>query len=754
MAILGGSPLGLIGLKSIANPSTGMSTFNGGMTRNVDVYDYNRSRAGTLFSGKRRLRAWPNISGKIIPASVDKDGKETTQEDYDTLGTYDVKFTGSQSSISMIDGYTSPFDGDDWKDKSKAKSHKGQNVLHNNDVYDTSVLNIIEKLSMTKGALRPADFAYLKDLGVYPNNRLMVCRRFITPSTDNIMVNNANKDGRAKDVPSLASMISWIPENDPFLSITFGEVWEDAKADFTGMLNSLGEDFGKTNAGGIAGAVGGALPLPGFTEIFQREFLEKFGVLDTGAGASIPAGNPNLIKEAKVRTTVPYGSAGSGLATTLSIVMVCEYELKFISGIDPTIVWMDILGTITRFGTSNSANYGLSDKIASKLAKWARNPNSLLVDVINALGEIIEKVKEKVKAELERVRKAALALVPTSQETKAAEESTDPTKDDPYWIAKRAGDATKKVGERILGALLEGINKSISASIMKYRVQVMGIVASLTGNPSTPWHLTIGNPLRPVFCSGDMLVKSTKLTLGPILAFNDLPSTITAEFTIENARSWGMQEIMAKFNSGYLRTVDVQKTFFETQHYFSGDEANGEKWDGSEPAGILPGEPFTLPVSEVKTPENAEPKVLDEATVTAKRNPKFAPQGPENIELTPANSNNTALTEAPGVGLNSVNAAGTGPVVNTLVDGGTPTEPMKLITIPEDVKTGAAPGSAVTAAGVTGEVVAAANTGGVPGAVVAATNTATVPGTATGLVPVQLGPQLGAQSKQLGGIWP
>jgi hypothetical protein len=36
-------------------------------------------------------------------------------------------------------------------------------------IYDTSLLNIIEKLANTEAALRPSDFAYLKDVGVYPN---------------------------------------------------------------------------------------------------------------------------------------------------------------------------------------------------------------------------------------------------------------------------------------------------------------------------------------------------------------------------------------------------------------------------------------------------------------------------------------------------------------------------------------------------------------------------------------------------------
>jgi hypothetical protein len=45
------------------------------------------------------------------------------------------------------------------------KDYKGipRNYLHNNDIYDTSLLNIIE-LANTEAALRPSDFAYLKTL--------------------------------------------------------------------------------------------------------------------------------------------------------------------------------------------------------------------------------------------------------------------------------------------------------------------------------------------------------------------------------------------------------------------------------------------------------------------------------------------------------------------------------------------------------------------------------------------------------------
>jgi hypothetical protein len=559
MAILGGSPLGLIGLKSV--PTNGMSGFNAGATRNVIVADYNRSKALSLFTGRRRLRAWPNLAGK---KSKDAGGEGIDpSETQDTTGLADV-YVNKEGKL--IDGYTPAIPA----------NSKGSNLLHNNDVYDTSVLNILEKLAPTKAALRPTDFAYLKYLGVYPNNRLMIARRFVAPSGDNIMVNRTSKE-----VPSIATLVSWVPEGDNFLDISFGEEWTAAKADFTGMLNSLGEDFSKTGMGKIAGAAGNVLPLPGFTEIFQRAFLAKIGLLEEGAANQIPSGNPNLIKEAKVRKTVGYGEAGSGLMAKISIKMTCEYELKFIAGIDPTIVWMDIIGMIVRFGTSESSNYGLSQGVAAKLARWAANPYTLISDVVSGIKGAIKKAKDDlvkaVNAVYDAATDAAQALSDGS--TSGGEEKSERS------LATEAAEAAKEAGMKLINGLTNIAESVIRASVMKYRVEVMGIVNALTGNPSTPWHVTIGNPMRPVFCSGDMLVSEVNLKLGPILAFNDLPSSIIAEFTLTNARNLGMQEIMAKFNSGYLRTVDVQKTFFETTVQFKDG-----KVVSAEPVGILPGE--------------------------------------------------------------------------------------------------------------------------------------------------------------------
>ena len=527
MAILGGSPLGLIGVLSTpVDSKTGMSSFNGGKTRNVNVNLYNvgkeadkekLSKSGkkggmfSLFTGGSIVTAWPNI-GKI-------------GSDEPNLG------------IS--------------EDDMKGVSRK---TLHNNDIYDTSILNIIEKTANTSAQLRPSDFAYLKNLGVYPNNRLVIARRFGGPVHDDIFT---------KGNPPLAIMITWRVPSEDFLEMSFGEEWIDAKADFTELLNNMGQDLLKMGGAGSAmGAAFGAIPLPGFTEAITRNVLAGLGVYDENAGQNmLPAGNPNLIKQAKRRKTVGYSEAGSGLKCTCSVKMTVEWEQKFISGIDPTIVFMDILSTCLRFSTSPGADYGLSKNFGKKLISWVRNPKQMIKDFAASLSDSIKKAKDEVLKLITEDFEKQISETPEEDpdaDPEDAEEADEPTEKQRLTEEKdKMTDLVTTQLDKLIGALAGGLEKTVQ----KYEHEVRGIVAALSGAPSTPWHVTIGNPLRPVFCSGDMYTDNATLKLGSTLAFNDLPSNITLDFTLQNARPWGLQEIIAKFNTGHLRVVNTQKDF-------------------------------------------------------------------------------------------------------------------------------------------------------------------------------------------------
>lgn len=520
MAILGGSPLGLIGVRSTKDIN-GFSTFNGGRTRNINVTNYNSGKDSypiqnledntyggvkteNINEGTRSMFSGPTV---ISPYGMIGQGKTDT-------GALDVKtkYLGVE-----------------------------KNKLHNDQVYDTSLLNILERLSGTEAQLRPADFAYLKDVGVYPNNRLMVARRFTKPHLDNIF-------GKVDKSLVMATMISWRPQGENFLEISFGEEWTDASGDFKDVLNSLGKDFLGKSLGDRAGGLAGAVPLPGFTEVLQRQVLTAMGLMEDNDQTPLPSGNPNLIKEAKRRKTIGYEGTGSGLKCTVSIKMDCEWEQKFLSGIDPTIVFQDLINKILVFGTSKSSNYGLTPTFEATVQKWTNDPASILTDMVTYIKTALDKVVVEIKAGIDALGESA--------------------------------DTKNKTEAQTQNDILTNLkNKFVSQSdtilrrvVSKYKIEIQGIARALTGAPSTPWHITIGNPLRPIFCAGDMYMNSeVNLTLGPTLAFNDLPSSIKASFTLVNARPWGLQEIIAKFNTGSIR---VSTTIVDDMQMNSGDPQN------------------------------------------------------------------------------------------------------------------------------------------------------------------------------------
>jgi hypothetical protein len=532
MAILGGSPLGLIGVKSTSVQGTGMSTFNGGASRNINVNKYNTAmnsnakKKGTesLFSGKSTLSPYGNIG---------------------SIGT------------------------DNGGGQGMEKSNYGginKNTLHNNAVYDISLLNIIERLSGTEAALRPGDFAYLKDVGVYPNNRLMIARRFLSPHGDNIYGKSGNK---ITAIPA-AVLISWKPQDGDFIEISFGEEWQEANADFTNVMNDLGKDFGMS--GGLSlGSMGNVgfniVSLPGFTETLQRALLTKMGILNAdGTEQPLPSGNPNLIKVAKRRKTIGYEEKGSGLKCSVNIKMTCEWEQKFISGIDPTIVFQDLISTALRFGTSKSDVYGLSKEFEAKVKGWLDKPETFATDMVDYITSALTKISTELVSAVKDFFGSGV-----TQDKKTADKTAQDESNKATWRANHA--------ESIVDKAVTKLGETLRKTIQKYRLEIEGIARALSGMPSTPWHITIGNPLRPTFCAGDMYMSDEmKLKLGPNLAFNDLPSNITAEFILTNARPWGLQEIMAKFNAGSLRVTNGLK---DTNSLRPGEKlSNGKTEDG------------------------------------------------------------------------------------------------------------------------------------------------------------------------------
>lgn len=490
--------------------------------------------------------------------------------DDNTSNNYDQSLFNDGSSLSYFPKTNDESNGYNIEreiNSNNTSPHGGEmtNKISGDSIYDVRTDAIIAWSQNQSESMKlyARDFAYLRFLGVYPNNRLIVCRKFGNP---------APNDLSRIHIKPVSTILSWRVPGEDFFKISFGEEWTEAEASFTDILNNIGDEF-KMGSGGSSFNVGEkiagglvAVPLPGFSEIFQRKVMFELGLIDETGRDIIPSGNANLIKEAKRRKTVDDGQAGSGLMCKIQIPVKVEYEQKFIGGLDPTKAFYDILANVAQFGTQDAVFYlngagPAAAKFKKFLTKLKNNPRQAITDLIKG---VIQSLKKMVSQIIQ-----ALGL----GGDKAGDDGSG-LEDGGAGAEKESPDFTGAINK-----LLDEVLKLVTGLVKKYEIRILGVVNALTGEPSGPWHVTIGNPKRPIFTSGDMITRDVSITLGETLAFNDLPSRITVEFTLENARSIGLSEIMSRFMQGQGRTyISGPSSWIETE---AGKDFNGKDWSSA-----------------------------------------------------------------------------------------------------------------------------------------------------------------------------
>jgi len=476
--------------------------------------------------------------------------------------------TGTQSSIPQESIFSSSHTIDRENGKNDQLPINYSPKLHEDEGYDLTTTNIIERLS-EKGneslRLKYADFAYCRDFGVYPNNRLVICRKFGGPVSDDLT---------ATGVPALATVVSWFDETSLPVAIDFGIDWTDAEGSFRGVLNNMGKDIGLSKIGIELGDVAtkgfNFMPLPGIFEPFTKKIINSIFGPNTVNERTV-SGAPNLIKEAKQRKLIADDQTGSGLIGKITVSVKCSWEQKFIMGQDPTHVYFDLLRTILHFGGEDGTFYagGNTTAIVKRFLDILKDPAKFIQDILAGIQAAIGKLL----ADVEKF------ITKFFDDTKIADNTAkEYTDDEDGRKAKKADEDAKKLRETekrnfdnagiennkreaksYLGNLLKIGTSGIGD---KYKHVLLGISSALTGAPSTPWHVTIGNPLKPIFSCGDLWASSIKLTLGPTLAFNDLPSTIDIEFTLTSGRTYGIGEIFRKLTTGDVRITSKSAPSF------------------------------------------------------------------------------------------------------------------------------------------------------------------------------------------------
>ncbi|NBU82915.1 MAG: hypothetical protein EBS55_14845, partial [Flavobacteriaceae bacterium] len=206
---------------------------------------------------------------------------------------------------------------DDTKDSLVDYLKSAESKYYNSNYIDqnSSIPSIIKKLSIEtspEGApkrtsraisLKPSDFAYLKKLGVYPSNRLIVARRFGLGVGDDLV--------RYQNEPT-AVVASYIEDAKEFINISFGESWEEVTTvNFGTEVDSTAKEYRFGGLGEFINAGGNLFAAPGFTEYLQYYLFNQAGLTTPENLLLLPAGNPNIIRKAQKRKTYG-GKSGQG----------------------------------------------------------------------------------------------------------------------------------------------------------------------------------------------------------------------------------------------------------------------------------------------------------------------------------------------------------------------------------------------------------------------------------------------------------
>lgn len=95
----------------------------------------------------------------------------------------------------------------------------------------------------------------------------------------------------------------------------------------------------------------------------------------------------------------------------------------------------------------------------------------------------------------------------------------------------------------IKNLILGGLDTLLAGTVNKYRWDIRGSLALMTGLPTTPWHMTIGNPYQPVVSLNNIYVDNVSLTPGTEMGLGDVPTRLKVSISAKISRPLGKQEI-------------------------------------------------------------------------------------------------------------------------------------------------------------------------------------------------------------------
>ena len=402
-----------------------------------------------------------------------------------------------------------------------------------------------------------SDFMYCKHLGKVSNNYLITLRRFPLPVDDYIGARGENGRHRramaSKQSACIGCMVNWIGvsgnEMSNLLKYSYKMPfkWQDAEwqdqqqnADANGgVLNGIFSIFdSKYQQQYMAGYSGEA----------ANKAFEAFGVKGLSAGpykdhASFRDKNKVYGPVDSIRGT--YIRSEDGLTFDHKLSLVFEYELRSYNGINAKQAMLDLLANILNVTYTTGTFWGGGFKgFAAHQSNVFANLNIMkcrggFTDFVDAL----------------------------------AKDLSNGMKSLGDMSIKDIGSMLNKVGGMLMAGMLNSLGRPQKAMYNSL----------LSPAPIGFWHVTIGNPKRPIMSIGNLIITNVTVEHSGPLGLDDFPTGLKVTVELDRGKPRDIRDIEKLYMQGidrvYTSMSDKIYDMYKNAELYKASRTNPDKYE-------------------------------------------------------------------------------------------------------------------------------------------------------------------------------
>jgi hypothetical protein len=384
--------------------------------------------------------------------------------------------------------------------------HLESDIPNNKSFFEPRTFVDLCQLSSRAMSYDPDDFLYCKNLG-FPINRLITLRRFPYPCTDNLY----NKEAQGE--PDISRMVTYFSQDinklDEILAFSYGLRWKELEAEFE-QATMQGEQSGLS---GFMKKVGKYIDPNLYNNTLRGD---NANMLDPKFDQNKVYGPVDSITSTQIRNV--------GFDFTKEFELTFEYELKSWNGRTPEYAMKDILSNILACTYNNGkfwpgARYWIGERPSKFYQKYQYMNTD---DMDNIISSGIRDIKSVIK-----------------------EFSSKGSAVDTLKQAMRGGMALA------LGKILDKVG----------RPGILTMNSLLSGEPTGFWHLTIGNPINPIMCIGNLICNDVDFSFpSDSLSYGDFPTKMVCKIKLKPGQAKDRAGIEMMYNMGKHRIYYAPKT--------------------------------------------------------------------------------------------------------------------------------------------------------------------------------------------------